>query len=51
MTVRQARECVKNELGEQRRWEEEQNEIQKAENEEAYENERRWKNGVQKEEE
>ena len=51
MTVRQARECVKNELGEQKRWEEEQNEVQKAEDEEAYENERRWKNGVQKEEE
>tara|TARA_R110002020_G_scaffold475550_1_gene710860 strand:+ start:1326 stop:3272 length:1947 start_codon:yes stop_codon:yes gene_type:complete len=50
MTVRQARELVKAEFDQARRWEEEQNEKQKAEDEEAYEKERRWKNDQQEEE-
>jgi len=50
MTVRQARDLVKAEFDQARRWEEEQTEKQKAEELEAVEKERRWKINEQEEE-
>ena len=49
MTVRQARECVKSELGDQRRWEDAEREKQLKNNHE--ETEGRWNDGIQEEEE
>ena len=49
MTVRQARECVKNELGEQRRWEDAEHEKQLKNK--TDETEGRWNDGIQEEEE